>query len=85
MTCPGTWMTIRTTRIAVVPFGPALCFGKLPDGSIDFGVFQGIEAVGNACQDARFSLQVADLDIGILYYFAMAGTAMRAAVFKVVV
>jgi len=62
--------------IAVVPFGPALCFGKASDGSIDFSVFQGIEAVGNVCRDARFSLQVADLDVGILYYFAMAGTAI---------
>src|SRR5690606_21395964 len=62
--------------IAVVPFGPTLCFGQGLDGAIDFSAFQGIEAVGNACQNARFSLQVADLDIGILYYFAMAGTAI---------
>jgi len=61
--------------VAVVPFGPALCFG-MADGAIDFFTFQGIEAVGNTCEAARFSLQVADLDVGILYYFAMAGTAI---------
>lgn len=62
--------------IGVIPFGPALCFGKDAEGVIDFGAFQGIESVGNACQAARFSLQVADLDVGILYYFAMAGTGI---------
>lgn len=58
--------------IAVVPFGPALCFGK-EKGQINFFDFQGLEHVGTACQDARFSLQVADLNVGILYFFAMAG------------
>lgn len=59
----------------VIPFGPTLCFGK-EDGAIDFGDFQGIEAVGTACREASFSLQVADLDVGILFYFAMAGTGI---------
>ena len=61
--------------IAVVPFGPALCFGTAA-GAIDFSNFQGIEAIGHTCESARFTLQVADLDVGILYYFAMAGTAI---------
>jgi NADH-quinone oxidoreductase subunit H len=61
--------------IAVVPFGPALCFG-MTDGAIDFSAFQGIEAVGHACESGRFSLQVADLDVGILYFFAVAGTSI---------
>ncbi len=43
---------------------------------IDFSAFQGIEAVGHACDSARFSLQVADLDVGILYFFAMAGISI---------
>jgi NADH-quinone oxidoreductase subunit H len=61
--------------LAVVPFGPALCFGK--DGkNLDFSNFQGIEAPGHMCEAGRLSLQVADLNVGILYFFAMAGTGI---------
>lgn len=57
--------------IGVVPFGPALCFGRDKAGDIDFGRFQGIEAVGHMCRSERFSLQVVDLNVGILYFFAL--------------
>jgi NADH-quinone oxidoreductase subunit H len=62
--------------LAIVPFGPALCFGHDPKGAIAFDKFQGIEATGHACEAARLSLQVADLNVGILYFFAMAGTGI---------
>lgn len=62
--------------LAIVPFGPALCFGANGEGGIDFASFQGVEAAGGMCQEARLSLQVADLNVGILYYFAMAGTGI---------
>lgn len=62
--------------LAIVPFGPALCFGAGPDGGIDFAQFQGVEAAGGVCREARLSLQVADLNVGLLYYFAMAGTGI---------
>ncbi len=62
--------------LAVVPFGPALCFGKDAKGLIDLAQFQGVEHVGGVCSDARLSLQVADLNVGILYFFAMAGTGI---------
>ncbi len=62
--------------LAVVPFGPALCFGQDAKGGIDLTAFQGVEAAGGVCNDARLSLQVADLNIGILYFFAMAGTGI---------
>lgn len=64
------------TLAAVIPFGPALCFGKTPEGKLDFGAFEGLEAVGGACETGRFSLQVADLNVGILFFFAMAGTGI---------
>ncbi len=62
--------------LAVVPFGPALCFGRDPKGVLDLTAFQGVEAVGGVCREARLSLQVADLNVGILYFFAMAGTGI---------
>lgn len=62
--------------LAVVPFGPALCFGASAEGGIDFARFQGVEAAGGVCQEARLTLQVADLNVGILYFFAMAGTGI---------
>ncbi len=64
------------TLIAIIPFGPTLCFGRTPDGAIDFANLQGVESAGNACEAARFSLQVADLNVGILFFFAMAGTGI---------
>ncbi len=62
--------------LAVVPFGPALCFGRDSKGVLDLTAFQGVEAVGGVCREARLSLQVADLNVGILYFFAMAGTGI---------
>lgn len=62
--------------LAVVPFGPALCFGEEGKGQIDLTAFQGIEAPGHMCEAGRLSLQVADLNVGILYFFAMAGTGI---------
>jgi NADH-quinone oxidoreductase subunit H len=62
--------------LAVVPFGPSLCFGRDAKGALDLTAFQGVEAVGAVCRDARLSLQVADLNVGILYFFAMAGTGI---------
>lgn len=69
------WISFFPTMVvcAIVPFGPALCFGSDASGSINFGAFQGIESVGNVCSESRFSLQAADLNVGILYFFAMAG------------
>lgn len=62
--------------LAIVPFGPALCFGAGESGGVDFTRFQGVEAAGGMCQEARITLQVADLNVGILYFFAMAGTGI---------
>lgn len=72
------WITLLPSLVilAVVPFGPNLCFGTYHDGVLNFNDFQGIESVGNACGEAYFSMQVADLNVGILYFFAVAGTGI---------
>lgn len=72
------WITLLPALVilAVVPFGPNLCFGSHSDGSLDFNDFQGIESIGNACNEGYFSMQVADLNVGILYFFAVAGTGI---------
>lgn len=71
------WITLipALVLLAVVPFGPTLCFGEL-NGMVDFADFQGVEAAGNRCQQQTISMQVADLNVGILYFFAMAGTGI---------
>lgn len=71
------WITLLPSLVllAIVPFGPNLCFGT-SRGVIDFADFQGIESVGQRCQETYFSMQVADLNVGILYFFAIAGTGI---------
>lgn len=71
------WITLLPSLVllAVVPFGPTLCFGTTR-GELDILDFQGIESVGQRCQQASISMQVADLNVGILYFFAMAGTGI---------
>jgi NADH-quinone oxidoreductase subunit H len=71
------WITLLPALVllAVVPFGPNLCFGTTR-GVIDFNDFQGIESVGQRCAETYFSMQVADLNVGILYFFAIAGTGI---------
>ncbi len=71
------WITLLPSLVllAVVPFGPNLCFGTF-DGDLNFNDFQGIESIGNACREGYYSMQVADLNVGILYFFAVAGTGI---------
>lgn len=71
------WITLLPSLvlIAVVPFGPTMCFQ--PDGNLpDLAALTGIESVGNRCAEARLSLQAVDLNVGILYFFAMGGTGI---------
>ena len=62
---------------AVIPFGDDLCFGKTPAGGADFSAF-GAMAHGGVCTGTTVSLQIADLNVGILYVFAIAGTGIVA-------
>src|SRR5262249_16469792 len=65
---------------AVIPFGEQICFGG--DGRRPFeladlrAVSAGLPAHDFVCAGHPVTLQVADLNVGILYLFAMAGTGV---------
>jgi NADH-quinone oxidoreductase subunit H len=64
---------------AVIPFGATLCFGDNGDGQFgfaDLGNVAPVMAVGQACSGYSVSLQIADLNVGILYLFGVAGTGV---------
>jgi NADH-quinone oxidoreductase subunit H len=52
---------------AIIPFGPALCWGQLTD------------VVPNGVCDKPIPLQIAKLDIGLLFYFAIASLSVYGA------
>lgn len=64
---------------AVIPFGSALCFADNGDKVFDFKdlplLMNALPASG-ACNGWRVPLQIADLNVGILYVFAMASTGI---------
>ncbi|HET9957721.1 MAG TPA: complex I subunit 1 family protein [Polyangiaceae bacterium] len=62
--------------LAVVPFGDSLCFGVDPEtGRSAFGeLFATVPATG--CPGAQLPLQVVSLNVGVLYFFALAGTGI---------
>ena len=71
------WLSLLPALVllAIVPFGPTMCF-ELAEGSRnlpDLMAFTGVEAAGHRCEAARLSLQAADLNVGILYFFAIGG------------
>lgn len=59
--------------MGVIPFGDTLCF-NLKDGG--FGDLISTAPAGGVCTEAAFRLQVVDLDVGLLYFFALAGTGI---------
>ncbi|HMJ12852.1 MAG TPA: complex I subunit 1 family protein, partial [Polyangiaceae bacterium] len=61
--------------LAVVPFGDTLCFG-LKDGTLDLTQLQRMVPREGVCADAPVRLQVLNLNVGILYFFALAGTGI---------
>ncbi|AKT43864.1 complex I subunit 1/NuoH family protein [Chondromyces crocatus] len=64
---------------AIIPFGDKLCFGDNGDGEFgfaDLGLLQRSVDQGFQCAGHVVNLQVADLNVGILYLFAMAGTSV---------
>ncbi|MFZ5890358.1 MAG: complex I subunit 1/NuoH family protein [Myxococcota bacterium] len=65
--------------LGVVPFGDALCFGVNPDtGRIAFDkLFETLPATGCTGEGMKaLPLQVVGLDVGVLYFFALAGTGI---------
>jgi len=62
--------------LAVIPFGDTLCFATTANGHIDIlGLLDSVPAEG-VCTQGAVQLQVADLNVGILYFFAVAGTGI---------
>lgn len=67
---------------AVIPFGSTLCFKDADrDGTLGFGDLGGVADVvartGQcAARELPVHLQVADLDVGLLYVFAIGGTGI---------
>jgi NADH-quinone oxidoreductase subunit H len=61
--------------LGVIPFSDTLCFGKTAEGGIDLLALQTSVPATGACE-AGFKMQVADLNVGILYFFAIAGTGI---------
>ncbi len=61
--------------LAVVPFGDTLCFGT-ENGELQ--LTQLLETVPRegVCTAGAVNLQVIDLNVGVLYFFAMAGTGI---------
>ena len=56
--------------LAVFPFGDSLCFGS---GSILGDLINSVPA---ACSGKLVKLQVLDVDVGLLFYFALGGTGV---------
>lgn len=60
--------------MAVIPFGDTLCFSMAKGGG--FGDLITTAPAGGVCTEAAVRLQVVDLDVGLLYFFALAGTGI---------
>jgi NADH-quinone oxidoreductase subunit H len=61
--------------LAVVPFGDALCFGT-QQGKLDLGALLQVVPRDGLCADGAVPLQVLDVNVGILFFFALAGTGV---------
>jgi NADH-quinone oxidoreductase subunit H len=62
---------------AVIPFGDRLCFEKTAEGLLDITKGPLLElARDGACAGVEVPLQVADVNVGILFMFAIAGTGI---------
>jgi NADH-quinone oxidoreductase subunit H len=64
------------TVFAVIPFGDTLCFGTDATGGTSFLKLAHAVPREGVCTAGAFHLQVADLNVGILYFFALAGTGI---------
>ena len=62
--------------LAIVPFGDTLCFEARENGAVDIFKLLPIVPRDGVCTDAAIQLQVVDLNIGVLYFFALAGTGI---------
>jgi NADH-quinone oxidoreductase subunit H len=61
---------------AVIPFGDTLCFGLDPDGHLDPLQLARIVPREGVCTEGALRLQIVDLNVGVLFFFALAGTGI---------
>jgi NADH-quinone oxidoreductase subunit H len=61
---------------AVIPFGDTLCFGVDEQGSLDLLRLARTVPREGVCTGGALQLQVVDLNVGVLYFFALAGTGI---------
>ena len=61
--------------LAVVPFGDTLCFGSKA-GRIDLTQVMRVVPREGLCTEGAVPLQVLDVNVGLLYFFAVAGTGI---------
>jgi NADH-quinone oxidoreductase subunit H len=61
--------------LGVVPFGDTLCFGT-KEGKLDLTQLMRVVPADGVCTDGAVRLQALDLNVGILYFFALAGTGI---------
>jgi NADH-quinone oxidoreductase subunit H len=62
--------------LGVVPFGDTLCFGTDAKNHLDLRALIPFVPREGVCTDGAVPLQVVDLNVGILYFFALAGTGI---------
>jgi NADH-quinone oxidoreductase subunit H len=62
--------------LACVPFADTLCFATDPSGKIQLGQLAASVPRVGVCTEGALKIQVIDLNIGILYFFAVAGTGI---------
>jgi NADH-quinone oxidoreductase subunit H len=62
--------------LGVVPFGDTLCFGTDAAGKLDLTALAPAVPMEGVCTQGAVPLQVLNFNIGILYFFALAGTGV---------
>jgi NADH-quinone oxidoreductase subunit H len=61
---------------AVIPFGDTLCFGVGEGGALDITKLARVVPREGVCTAGAVPLQIVDLNVGVLYFFALAGTGI---------
>jgi NADH-quinone oxidoreductase subunit H len=62
--------------LACVPFGDTLCFATKASGALDLSQVLAAVPRDGVCMEGAVPLQVTNLDVGILYVFAVSGTGI---------
>ena len=65
--------------MAVMPFGDVMCFGSDGAGGIDWTRIISVVPRDGVCTSGAVPLMVSDIEVGILFVFAMSGTGILGA------